>query len=282
MTKRALVLAGGGIAGIAWETGILRGIADESPDAARRLLNSDVVLGTSAGSVVAAQICTGVELGRLHDRHLAQDTHELHPGVDFDELNEMFMAALGQPELSPDEVRRRIGEIAVTARTLSEAQRRGVIEKRLPVHDWPDRDLRITAVETRTGELTAFTRSSGVALVDAVAASCAVPGCWPPVTIGDRRYMDGGVASSINLAIADDCEIAVILIPAAESEPAALGPGVAAEISDFPGRALAIFADEESIEAFGTDRLDPKCSAPAVTAGRDQGRRIAAMVADFL
>ncbi|PBJ51460.1 patatin-like phospholipase family protein, partial [Mycobacterium avium] len=53
-TKRALVLAGGGIAGIAWETGVLRGIADESPAAARLLTESDVLVGTSAGSAVAA------------------------------------------------------------------------------------------------------------------------------------------------------------------------------------------------------------------------------------
>ena len=48
--RRALVLGGGGIAGIAWETGILLGIADESPAAAAALLDSDVLLGTSAGS----------------------------------------------------------------------------------------------------------------------------------------------------------------------------------------------------------------------------------------
>jgi predicted acylesterase/phospholipase RssA len=54
-TKRALVLGGGGVAGIAWQTGVLCGIADESPTAARLLLNSDVLVGTSAGSTVAAQ-----------------------------------------------------------------------------------------------------------------------------------------------------------------------------------------------------------------------------------
>src|SRR5205807_4636176 len=52
-TKRALVLAGGGLAGIAWETGILRGIADESPESAKALLDADVLVGTSAGSTVA-------------------------------------------------------------------------------------------------------------------------------------------------------------------------------------------------------------------------------------
>ena len=92
--------------------------------------------------------------------------------------------------------------------------RRRVIEHRLPSHDWPERDLRITAIDVATGELVVFDSSSGVALVDAVAASCAVPGTWPPVTIGERRYMDGGVGSSVNTAVAADCATAVVLVPA--------------------------------------------------------------------
>lgn len=63
-TRRALVLAGGGLAGIAWETGVLRGIADESPAAARLLLDSDVLVGTSAGATVAAQISSGARSTR--------------------------------------------------------------------------------------------------------------------------------------------------------------------------------------------------------------------------
>jgi len=55
----ALVLAGGGVAGIAWETGFLLGVQDESPLAASRLLGADVLLGTSAGSTVAAQLSSG-------------------------------------------------------------------------------------------------------------------------------------------------------------------------------------------------------------------------------
>lgn len=69
--KRALVLAGGGLAGIAWETGILRGIADESPGAAQALLDSDVLVGTSAGSTVAAKLSSGLGLDALFDRQAA-------------------------------------------------------------------------------------------------------------------------------------------------------------------------------------------------------------------
>ena len=99
--------------------------------------------------------------------------------------------------------------------TVPEPVRREVIAQRLPSHDWPDRALRITAIDTATGELVVFDRGSGVQLVDAVAASCAVPGAWPPVTIAGRRYMDGGVASSVNLGVARDCDAAVVLVPSA-------------------------------------------------------------------
>ena len=61
----------------------------------------------------------------------------------------------------------------------------------------------ITAVDAVTGEFTVFTADSGVDLVDAVAASCAVPGVWPPVTIGDRRFVDGGVRSPVNADLAE-------------------------------------------------------------------------------
>ena len=65
MTKRALVLGGGGVAGIAWETGLLFGLAERGID----VLAADLVVGTSAGAAVAAQITSGEQLATLHDRH---------------------------------------------------------------------------------------------------------------------------------------------------------------------------------------------------------------------
>jgi NTE family protein len=71
--------------------------------------------------------------------------------------------------------------------------REGVIASRLPVHTWPEHRLLVVAVDAESGERRVFDRTSGVQLVDAVAASCALPGVWPPVTIDGRRYMDGGM-----------------------------------------------------------------------------------------
>ena len=63
------------------------------------------------------------------------------------------------------------------------------------------------------GEFVAFEKSSGVSLVDAVAASCAVPGVWPPVTINGRRYIDGGMRSAVNADLAAGYERVVVLAP---------------------------------------------------------------------
>ncbi|OBH05057.1 patatin [Mycobacterium sp. E2699] len=285
-SRRALVLAGGGIAGIAWETGVLRGIADKSPATARALLDSDVLVGTSAGAAVAAQIGSGCPLQVLYDRQVAESSGEIDSGVDVDDITEIFLTVLAEPfDEAQDKTRqqmRRIGAVAVATKTVPEAVRRGVIAQRLPSHDWPHRALRVTAIDVATGELVVFDRNSGVGLVDAVAASCAVPGAWPPVTIGARRYMDGGVASSVNLAVASDCDAAVVLVPSGADAPAAFGAGPAAEIAAFAGPAFAVFADADSLTAFGPNPLDPRCRIDSAVAGREQGRREAHAVARFL
>jgi NTE family protein len=285
-TRRALVLAGGGIAGIAWETGILRGIADESPPAARLLLDSDVLLGTSAGSAVAAQIGSGSTLEELFGRQVAESSAEIDSGVAVDDIIELFLTALAEPyDGALDRTRlqmQRIGAVALAAETVPEPVRRRVIAQRLPAHDWPDRVLRLTAIDVASGELVVFDRESDVELVDAVAASCAVPGAWPPVTIGARRYMDGGVASPVNLPVAADCGAAVVLVPSGVDAPLPFGNGPAAEIAAFAGATFAVFADDDSLAAFGPNPLDPRCRIPAAVAGREQGRREAKAVARFL
>jgi NTE family protein len=281
-TRRALVLGGGGIAGIAWETGILCGIADESPKAARALLDSDVLVGTSAGSAVAAQIGSGWSLEYLFGRQVEQISAEIDPGVGIQAVTDLFQAALSQPDSTVVQKRQWIGVVALATETVAESARRSVIAQRLPMRAWPDREVRVTAIDTATGELVVFNRDSGVELVDAVAASCAVPGAWPPVTIGERRYMDGGIGSTINLDIADDCDEAVVLVPAGVSAPSPFGPGPVAEIEAFRGTALGIFADDKSLAAFGPNALDPRCRIASAHAGRAQGRREAAGVAAFL
>ncbi|MDT5240946.1 MAG: hypothetical protein QOD97_3144 [Mycobacterium sp.] len=282
MTKRGLVLAGGGLAGIAWETGILLGIADEAPEAAQALLASDVLLGTSAGSTVAAQLGSGAGIDELFARQVAEESHEIDSGVDVDVITELFVTAMTTPGATTEEKLRRIGAIALATDTVAEPVRRAVIAHRLPSHQWPRRVLRVTAIDAATGELVILDGDSGVDLVDAVAASCAVPGAWPPVTIGDRRFIDGGVGSAVNMSAAGECDAVVVLVPSGENSPSPFGGGAAAEIAEFAGATLTVFADDAALAAFGRNPLDPACRIPSARAGREQGRREAGRVARFL
>lgn len=283
MTRRALVLAGGGLAGIAWEAGILAGIADESPVTAQALVESDVLVGTSAGATVAAQLGSGLDVSVLFERQTAPSSTEIHPGMGIEEISGIFLAAMTQPGSKAEKLA-RIGAAALRADTVAEPVRREVIAHRLPSHEWPARELRITAIDTATGELVTFDRSSGVGLVDAVAASCAAPGVWPPVTIAGRRLMDGGVGSTVNLALAGDCDVVVALIPQGVSSPSLFGAGAVAEVAAHQaGQAVfAVFADEAALAAFGPNPLDPACRAPSAHAGRRQGRSVAFAVSDAL
>lgn len=282
--KRALVLAGGGLAGIAWETGVLLGISDEAPEAATMLLESDVLLGTSAGSTVAAQIGSGLPIDELFARQLseAQGSHEIHPGVSVEAITDLFLNAMLTPDATNEQKLQKIGAVAAATDTVPESERRSVIAHRLPSHAWPRRALRVTVIDIATGELEIFDNASGVDLVDAVAASCAVPGAWPPVTIGDRRFMDGGVGSTVNMSAVQDCGVAVALVPSGVDSPSPWGTAAAEEIDAFAGATLAVFADSESIAAYGPNPLDPACRVPSAEAGRAQGRREAHRVARFL
>jgi NTE family protein len=268
-TERALVLGGGGLAGIAWQTGILYGLAE----AGAEVTEADLVLGTSAGSTVAAQLGGGLPLAELFERQAdpARQNEELTPtGMSLEELMLTIAKLL---EEVPDPVRRnrRIGELALAAATPPEAARRAVIEARLPKHEWPSWPLSVVAVDVHTGEHIVFDRDSGVELVDAVAASCAVPGVWPPVTIGASRYMDGGARAFTNVDLAGEYRRVLVIAPLAE-------PDFADRLAQLTGRVEVVQPDADSLAAFGTEVLDPAVRTPAARAGRAQGRRAAAQI----
>ncbi|MEP6799412.1 MAG: patatin-like phospholipase family protein [Lapillicoccus sp.] len=278
-TTRALVLAGGGLAGIAWELGVLRGVADVDPELAARLAAADVLVGTSAGSSVAAQISGGASLDELYAAQLAEVAGEIEVDVDLAALFERF-TAVSEGVTSTSEVRRRIAALALEVETVDESVRLEAIRRRIRAADWPDRDVRVTAVDASTGERVVFDRSSRVPFVDAVAASCAVPGVWPPVTIGDTRYVDGGVHSGSNADVAAGAAIVVILTPTVANAPAMRGRSLDDEIVDLGAAAIyVVHADEASVAAFGANPLSPTTRKPSALAGREIGRQMAPQVA---
>jgi len=274
MTGRALVLGGGGVTGIAWELGILKGLLDAGLD----LSSADLVVGTSAGSVVGSQASDGNDLGELVEMQRSPALAARERTVDFD-LERMAAAFTGlmQGVRSPRELRARIGALALMAPTVSESERLAIITSRLPRHEWPARRLLITAVDTATGDPVVWDRDAGVPLVLAVAASCAVPGVWPPVTVDGRRYMDGGVRSGTNADLAAGHGVVVILAPIVGN---LLGGSLDEEIASLEPEAkvLVVSPAPAALEAIGPNPLDPSRRAPAVAAGLAQASSVAEAV----
>ncbi len=270
--SRALVLGAGGVTGVAWEIGVLAGLAEAGVD----LAAADLVVGTSAGSVVAAQIASGIPIEDMYARQLAGPGAEMAARMGTGALLRWAGALLTTRD--PLTARRRIGRLALGARTMPEAERRAVFQDRLPVRDWPERRLLITAVDAVSGEFRAFDRDSGVSILDAVGASCAVPGVWPPVTIGGRRWIDGGARSAANVDLAAGCERVVVLAPL----PGGVGPApsVTRQVRELRGAAVAVVSpDAAARRAIGRNALDPARRGPAARAGRDQAARAADAVA---
>jgi NTE family protein len=282
MTDRhALVLGGGGVAGIAWMTGLLLGLAE----AGDGLTRADVIIGTSAGAAVAAQVGSGLALDELYARQAEPDRQAAEIGADIDlakigaEIGAYMTGAT-----TPEETLRRVGAYALDAQTVPEAARRAVMESRLPSHEWPARDIRLVAVDAATGELRIFDARSGVPLVDAVAASCAVPGIWPPVTIEGRRYIDGGVRSGDNADLAAGAGRITVVSPLGYNSPLPSPVPLREAVAGLraAGSAVTVVAaDAASLAAMGTNPLDPATRTPTARAGLAQGRAgLAASTAD--
>ncbi|MCW2538451.1 MAG: uncharacterized protein JWN95_176 [Frankiales bacterium] len=280
MVNRALVLAGGGVAGIAWELGVLHGVAEHSGGMDPDLVDADLVIGTSAGSAVAAQVTSGAALAMLYDRQLSESSTELEVAFDRDDLMARFAEAAALAD-SPTDLLRRLGTFALAADTVDEATRRAVVAARLPVPTWPGGRLLIPAVDAESGEFVVFNRESGVELVDAVTASCAVPGIWPPVSIDGHRYIDGGMRSGTNADLAAGSDRVLIITPTLADVPAPWG-NLADEIALLgDADVLVIHADDASTIAFGTNPLSPATRGPAARAGRAIGRDRAEEITAF-
>ncbi|MGH3755297.1 MAG: patatin-like phospholipase family protein [Pseudonocardiaceae bacterium] len=133
MAGRALVLGSGGITGIAWELGMLAGLADHGVD----LRGADLVVGTSAGSVVAALITSGADLEELYASQLAPPGPGRPARMGIGTIVRWSWAVARSR--GSRQVGARVGRMALAAATVPEAERRGIIEARLGVRTWPRR-----------------------------------------------------------------------------------------------------------------------------------------------
>jgi NTE family protein len=265
--NRALVLSGGGNAGGAWMLGIINALREEGAD----LGDADLIIGTSAGARVGAQLATGV-LGQAVDLHRRSGIPAIELYATLPEFVAASMRIIADAP-SEHEAARRIANIGpLGERLASGADRRRVIATQLPARDWPRQRLVITAVDAESGRRVTFDVDSGVGLVDAVTASGALPGIYPLVTINGRRYADGGVHSVFNADLAAGYEIVTVLTPLPldgylrgklEAEIAAIGPATV----------HVVFADEKSLAAIGPDAASAETAQAALDAGVAQASR---------
>jgi NTE family protein len=267
MVTRALVLGGGGVTGVAWEIGMLLGLEE----AGIPLRDADRLVGTSAGSIVAANVAGPTALADLYRAQV-----EGFPGATSARLRPVdIVRLLTAARFARNEQQglRKLGALAAAAKTEPAAARRTVIEQRLPSHAWPDRDLRIPAVDVDSGELRVFDRDSGVELVDAVGASCAVPMVWPVVPIDGHRYMDGGVRSVANVDLAAGLDRVIVIAPQTRGMRA--GTSVAEQVAALGVPSVIVSPDDDARKALGRNTLDPAARRPSAEAGRAQAARVA-------
>jgi NTE family protein len=267
--------------------GMLLGLHDGGSD----VLDAGLIVGTSAGSVVGAQITSGLPLADLYALQLRplEETKEQIVQFDMNTLAQVLTAGVGAADAQT--ARARVGAVALAANTMPEEARLEIISARLPSQDWPTRQkLVITAIDAQTGALVLFDQESAIPLVLAVAASCAVPAIYPPVTIGDQRYIDGGVRSGTNADLARGSERVLILstgtvdlsaVGGQASIPRLTFEEELAELQQAGARVLVITPDAASAEARGPNSLDSSRRAISARAGRAQGHLLAEGVRRF-
>jgi NTE family protein len=269
---RALVLGGGGPVGRAWQAGLVSGLVAKGI----ALRTADLILGTSAGAIVGAQLALDLDLAVVAPGPGAPAPA---PSIGMGEL--IRATAQASRASAPEPFRQTIGQFALKAATPSEdqsIQRLGILANR----DWPA-NFRATAVSVGTGESVVWHRGSGVPLDRGVASSCALPGVWPPITIGSERYMDGGIRSMLNadLALGHNAVIIVSCFALALPEGVknedweALNARLNAEIASLreSGARVSVITPSEGflrLTQLGTKMLDPSLVPAAVQLGGQQ------------
>jgi len=212
-TRRGLVLGGGGVLGAAWMVGALQALQD---DIGVDVRSFDAFVGTSAGSVLAALLGAGVSVVDLVNHQRGDDIESgrlagFH--FDYEEATGVDRPARSRPGLGSRELlirnARQLHQLpptAVLSAFLPEGRGNldavGALISHVVPQGWVARDgVTVVALDYDTGERAAFGRPGvrPASLSEAVMASCAIPGWYQPVMIGDHRFIDGGAWSSTNL-----------------------------------------------------------------------------------
>lgn len=221
-----LVLGGGGASGLAFHAGVLWALHHDLGWDPR---TADIIVGTSAGSIVGALLRSDVP-----PEDLAAWATNADPTAD----GQIFRAVMNAADSAV--TRRALPKLTMPGWHMLNALRHpsqipGAMASMLPhgLHDhssrvatldrivetWPAKPLWISAVRVGDGRLDWFGRDPDLAATvkpaDAVAASCALPVVARPVRIGNHRYVDGGVKSATHadVLLGADLDLVIVLSP---------------------------------------------------------------------
>jgi NTE family protein len=248
--KLGLVLGAGGVVGLAYHAGVLHALEEEG---GIPLASADLIVGTSAGAAIAAYLRSGWSTADFWKEALAGD------GEGRDGWGDILAPNFGSPlEL----VQRGVGSAYVLGRSVlripvpampavlgrafpgglfAMAESRDRLEAELPA-TWPKEALWLCAVDIGSGRRVVLGRDdeTRIDLPRAVQASCAIPGIFPPVRVGDHVLVDGGAHSTTNLDLAAKagCDLIIGVAPMAYDPAGSPGP-VIQLARRVPARALA-------------------------------------------
>jgi NTE family protein len=282
--KRSLVLGGGGVVGIGWLVGVVSGLADRGIDLSGDA-SPDEVIGTSAGSFVGALIAQHRPAEFLRTVALDDANSEVvskaMPAMDLLKAFEVFETWAALPDTSAKSLA-TVGALALGAPTISEDEWSHSPARSVGV-DWPPLPYSCIAVDATSGEYVQWNRDSGVALDLAVASSCTVPGMFPPVTIGPKRYVDGGLRSGTNADLALGSQVLVLAPIGSHTDAMDAGARLllTAETALLQARGVNVvelLPDAEANRATlstALGRMDPDMRALAIEHGTRQGRELA-------
>ncbi len=237
-----LVLGAGGVLGAAWMTGALAGLQDRLPGAAADV---DLVVGTSAGSVLAAALRCGASIeemvawqygdasGALGESAVLAAKDGPLPPLPHLRLGSLPLAraALLRPHKVPPWVgasgwlphgRGQHAALRSLVGALHWRHQQHPFRGAAPSH-WVDGHTWVAAMDYDSGRHVLFGRQDAphASLPDAVVASCSIPGWYSPAVIGGRRYVDGGIRSSTSLRALSGTNVheVYVLAPMASTEP---------------------------------------------------------------
>ena len=281
--ERALVLGGGGIVFVAWQLGYLKRLEAGGV----RLGDADLIVGTSAGSVVATVMANN-KLSRTHREvetlaKVPRLVSALAPAGDLHPSQQRALELFWTADNARPETLRAIGHASLAAITPDVRTLPRSLDLVLRRRRWPSPALQITAADAFSGERLVITEAAGVPVHRAAAASSSVPGIFAPQPILDRRCVDGGVSGSgthpdlaagagraLVLAVRDTADVAV-----ATSEPGKFNGDM--ELL----RASGTRVDVRTSRLPDMNLMDPKEVSHALALGAQQADEDAAELAAF-